>query len=155
MQASFGPKRNAGLVALITASLLLFGALVGAGSAEAAKKGKVVACAAKKGEHKGLLRLSKKGKCKKAEKKVVFNKKGRKGEIGPAGPRGPKGAAGQPSQELVTTVDTLRNQVNALCTQLTLVTDQTGLLGDVLDAIDVLLIGLTPAPSPLPNFGCP
>jgi hypothetical protein len=54
----------------------------------AAAPAKITACAAKKGSTKGLLRLA--TKCKKSEKKVVWNAKG------PAGPQGFPGAQGQP-----------------------------------------------------------
>ena len=174
MQATGKPRTNVGIVALLSAALLLFAGL-GASSAEAAKGGKIKTCAAKKGPDKGLLRLSK-AKCKKGEKKVVFYKKGPKGETGPAGPAGPAGQPGTngSNQELVTTVETLENQlatlttqfgtvapqVGALCSQLTLVTDQTDLLGGVLVAVNNLLDPLTAGtlptvPAVLGSFSCP
>jgi len=75
--------------------------------AQAAKKkqGVITACVAKKGPSKGLMRLSKKPKCKRGEKKISFSKSGPAGaaglqgpagigEQGPAGPQGPAGSAG-------------------------------------------------------------
>ena len=72
------------VVGALTASA--FGAF-----ATGAAKGRITACAKKRGKAKGLLRLA--SKCKKGERRVTWNAAGR---VGPAGPAGNPGSAGSP-----------------------------------------------------------
>jgi hypothetical protein len=81
----------------VAASLALIAALGGSAIAatSAENSNQVVACAAKKGKKKNLLRFSSTGKCKKKETLVAWNKVGPAGAAGAAGAPGTPGAAGQ------------------------------------------------------------
>lgn len=72
-----------------------------AAEVEAKPRGaKITACVARKGPDKGLMRVTKKKRCKRGEMKVVWTKKpaagkpGPPGAQGPQGPQGPQGAQG-------------------------------------------------------------
>ena len=75
------------VVGAVTASA--FGAF-----ATGAAKGRITACAKKKGPGKGILRL--RSKCKKGERRVTWNSAGQVGPQGPAGNPGGPGNAGDP-----------------------------------------------------------
>ena len=77
------------VVGAVTASA--FGAF-----ATGAAKGKITACAKKKGKAKGILRL--RSKCKKGERRVTWNSAGQVGPAGPAGNPGSPGTSGSPGE---------------------------------------------------------
>jgi hypothetical protein len=142
---------------LVGATLTLLFAAFGAGASASTKvKGKVHACVIKKGEDKGLMRFSRSGKCKKGEKKLTWNKRGKRGKRGAAGPRGETGPAGGGSDQLTATVA-------ALCSQVSTVTSQLNALQTVIAGLGLngVLTGLGGAlsipalPSALPSFACP
>ena len=60
------------------------------------RSGEIKACYVKKGKKAGKARLLVKGKCKKREKKLVWNQKGRRGPAGIDGADGAKGDQGDP-----------------------------------------------------------
>jgi hypothetical protein len=117
-----------GALALLAAFLLPAASPYLAG---AAKGGVIKACAAKKGPTKGLIRIAKRGKCKRGEVKLKWSKAGKpgaagaQGSPGAQGPQGSQGAPGQPGQPGLTPdlsalegrIDALESQVSALTTQ--------------------------------------
>ena len=83
--------------AVATACVLAIAAAVtasafGGSATTAAKTTTISACAKKKGKGKGLLRLA--SKCKKGERRVVWNVTGPAGPTGPQGTQGAQGAQG-------------------------------------------------------------
>jgi hypothetical protein len=142
-------------------SAVLIGAIalcagLGASPASAAKaKGKVTACVIKKGENKGLMRFAPKGKCKRGERKLTWNRKGKRGKQGARGETGPAGPAGNQAQ-----TDQLEQAVAALCTQMSAVTSQltavqTALNGLGLSGVLGGVITIPSMPAALAPFGCP
>ena len=138
---------------LAGAALTLLTGAFGAGGAAASTKvkGKVHACVIKKGEDKGLMRFAPKGKCKRGEKKLTWNKRGKRG---PAGANGGAGGGAQTGE--------LEATVAALCSQVTAVTSQLNSFETVLSGLG--LSGLIPPglgltvpelPAPLAPFSCP
>ena len=77
------------VVGAVTASA--FGAF-----ATGAARGRITACAKKKGKGKGILRL--RSKCKKGERRVTWNSAGQVGPAGPAGNPGSPGTSGSPGE---------------------------------------------------------
>jgi hypothetical protein len=142
------------LVAVLSLSLLA-GAAPGANAA--AKKRRVTACVIKKGEDKGLMRFAPRGKCKRGEKKLTWNKKGRRG---PRGEQGPAGGGGGGTNPLVTQ---LSASVSSLCSQLSAVTNQltavqSALAGLGLNSVLTTLGGAITVPAMPPALGpyaCP
>lgn len=141
---------------LVGALLTLLVGVFGAGGAAASTKakGKVHACVIKQGKDKGLMRFAPKGKCKRGEKKLTWNKRGKRGKRGATGATGPAGSGGQTGE--------LEATVAVLCTQLTAVTSQLNSLETVLGGLGLAGVippglGLTvpPLPAPLTPFSCP
>lgn len=142
---------------LVGAMLTLLVAAFGAGGAAASTKvkGKVHACVIKQGKDKGLMRFTPKGKCKRGEKKLTWNKRGKRGKRGAAGATGPAGAGAQTGE--------LEATIAVLCTQLTAVTTQLNSLETALGGLGLngILTGLggaltiPPLPAPLTPFSCP
>ncbi len=141
---------------LAGAALTLLTGAFGAGGAAASTKvkGKVHACVIKKGEDKGLMRFAPKGKCKRGEKKLTWNKRGKRGKRGPAGANDGAGGGAQTGE--------LEATVAALCSQVTAVTSQLNSFETVLSGLG--LSGLIPPglgltvpelPAPLAPFSCP
>jgi hypothetical protein len=76
----------------VVTSVLLVALVALAPTGAQAASGKIKACASKKS---GALRLAKKGKCKRGERKLVWNKKGQTGKRGATGAAGSQGPQGQ------------------------------------------------------------
>jgi hypothetical protein len=171
-------------LALASVTAMLFIVSLGAVPEAQAKKGKIHACAAKKGPDKGTMRWVRKGKCHKGEKAVKWNKRGPAGTAGPQGQPGPAGPSGEGANQqaldalrlqleqqtaritdLETQLGTLSTEFAAFqtvaCAQLSTLTDQTNLIGTALDGIGLggtippLLDLVNPgAPTALPGFSC-
>lgn len=87
--------------ALLSAAILLFSLCLACGSAEAKPRAgaatvrTVQACVVKAGKHRGSLRLISAGKrCKRGERRIVWNVLGLPGPQGAAGTNGPQGEKG-------------------------------------------------------------
>src|SRR3954462_5270208 len=83
----------------------LFGALGGTGALAAtvlvSSDGTISGCVAKKGKHKGTLRVVKPGaRCRRVEAAIAFNQRGQAGASGQKGPPGSPGSPDTPSQVL-------------------------------------------------------
>src|SRR3954447_13690513 len=89
----------------VVAYLALFVALGGTGAFAAtvlvSADGTISGCVAKKGKHKGTLRVVKPGAaCKRREQAIAFNQRGVPGYKGEQGPKGDSGSPDTPSQVL-------------------------------------------------------
>lgn len=116
-------------------ALCLLVAAPASGAQLIGKDGKVYACYKTKGKAKGSVRLvTKKGKCRKGEKKIAWNATGQTGAAGENGSRGNGGEGGAPGATgtagLEKQVSTLTSKVNSLEDVLKGITngDLTGLL---------------------------
>jgi hypothetical protein len=133
--------RNVVLGLTVAGLLALLGAFVAAPAAPAAKRGKIKVCVAKKGPDKGAMRFSKKGKCKRGERKLSWAKKGKAGAQGAAGPQGPAGSAANVDELLAlieaqqTTIDGLTQEVADLTTQVSTLAGQVLALEDILGGL--------------------
>jgi hypothetical protein len=171
-RASSAPSRALFAGVLLVALAALISLVVGGASASAASKGgKIHACVAKKGPDKGAMRLARGNRCKRGEKKLIWNKRGKAGQAGApgeTGPAGPAGAGGSTDQLLAliqqqqAAIDALTQQLSALCTQVSAVTSQSDALRTVISGLSLdgvipigLLLDIPGLPAPLGAFGCP
>jgi collagen triple helix repeat protein len=140
---------------LLCAFALLAALLVPAASpfsAGAAKGGVIRACAAKKGPAKGLIRIAKRGNCKRGEVKLKWSKAGKPGAAGaagaqgspgaqgPTGPQGAQGATGQPG--LTPDLSALEDRIDALEAQVSALTAQVAALEAAMAAVNPTLAAL-------------
>lgn len=86
-------------VSALIASLLLAVPAADAGAAPIKAKGKITACYKSKGKKRGALRVVPANKrCKKTERKIRWNVRGKPGPAGPQGQQGPAGPQGEPGE---------------------------------------------------------
>jgi hypothetical protein len=110
-----------GALALLAAAALCVALAADAGAAKlVGKDGKVYACYKAKGKSKGAVRLvTKKGHCKKGEKKVSWNVSGPAGEAGQGGENGSGGESGSGGETGATGAKGLEQKVTALTSKVT------------------------------------
>jgi hypothetical protein len=108
-------------LALLAAAALCVALVANAGAAKlVGKDGKVYACYKAKGKSKGAVRLvTKKGKCRKGEKKVSWNAAGPAGEAGQSGENGSGGENGTSGETGAAGVKGLEQKVTALTSKVT------------------------------------
>src|SRR4051812_5862289 len=99
----------------LAVALCLLVAAPASGARLVGKDGKVYACYKLRGKAKGDVRLvTKKGKCRKGEKKVAWNAVGPRGSVGENGESGPGGNAGEGGGTGANGVAGLENRISAL-----------------------------------------
>ncbi len=149
MHSSHRGGRFGFALALVAVAALGVASIGGGVSAAAplAAKGQIYACVAKKGAQRGAIRVvTKRKRCGRGERKIVWNAvgtpgtPGAPGSPGPQGPQGAQGpqgpagpAGGSSSQEAQIT--SLTTQVSSLTDQLTTLTGQVGGLEDTLAGV--------------------
>jgi hypothetical protein len=120
-----GSRLGALALALLAAAAICFTALVtNAGAVKlVGPDGQVYACYKAKGKRKGAVHLvTKKGKCRKGEKKVSWNTvgpQGKSGESGENGSNGSNGVGGESGANGTAGMQTLEKQVNQLTSKIT------------------------------------
>ena len=97
MRVSLGRPSATTLVVTVVAVLVLLGiGGVATGAIPATGTGKITACYAKLGGAMRVIDFQAGKRCRSAERKVAWNKRGPVGPQGPTGPQGPAGALGAP-----------------------------------------------------------
>jgi hypothetical protein len=128
------------LTAVLLAGALAF--LIAAPPAEAGRLvvrgAKIKACYKVKGKQRGTIRLvGARQRCRRGERKVVWNVRGRRGAVGARGLQGLQGLsgpAGSVDSSLLSIIDQQSSQIETLTTQVSDLTSQLGGLDTTLTA---------------------
>jgi hypothetical protein len=119
------------------------------------------------------MRFAGRGKCKKGERRLTWNKRGKQGPTGDTGAQGPAGTGAADLLALIeqqaSTIESLRSQLGvlgaqmaAVCSQVATLTTRADALRSVIAGIGLdgvipvgLVLDVPGLPPPLSAFSCP